>query len=36
MFNKEATKTILTTLFIIACLGLWITIQLFPEFPMNM
>jgi membrane associated rhomboid family serine protease len=38
MFNtkdKETRKNIITTVLIIACVIIWITIQLFPEFPMK-
>lgn len=39
MFNindKETKKNIITTLLVIAGFVIWITIQLFPEFPMKM
>ncbi len=32
--DKETKKNILTTLLIVACVVIWLTIQLFPEFPM--
>jgi hypothetical protein len=39
MFNindKETRKNIITTVLVIACVVIWIAIQLFPEFPMKM
>jgi len=32
--DKETKKNTLTTLLIVACVVIWLTIQLFPEFPM--
>jgi len=39
MFNindKESRKNIITTILVVACVALWLFIQLFPEFPMKM